>query len=176
MPQLADALAAWLDAAGIGAAPLVANSFGCQVVMELALRRPERVDRAVLVGPSVDPHARSVLRQVARLAVDAVREPPALIPLAAYDYLAAGPRTVVATVREALRDRPEDKAGGLSMPVLVVRGERDAIVSQRWVEELTRRLPDGRLVVLPGVPHAANYSAPGPLAAAILPFLGARSP
>ena len=49
------ALGGWLDAAGLERPALVANSMGCQVVTELAARRPERVGPLVLVGPTVDP-------------------------------------------------------------------------------------------------------------------------
>jgi hypothetical protein len=51
-----------------------------------------------------------------------------------------------------------------------VRGERDAIVSQAWVEEVTRLLPGGRLVVVPGA-HTINYSAPRELVRVVRPFL-----
>ena len=40
VPELADALAAWMEAVGLASAALVANSLGCQVVADLAVRRP----------------------------------------------------------------------------------------------------------------------------------------
>lgn len=46
---------------------------------------------------------------------------------------------------------------------LVARGERDGFVSQRWCEEAAL-LPRGRLVVVPGEPHAVHYTAPATLA------------
>jgi pimeloyl-ACP methyl ester carboxylesterase len=56
-------------------------------------------------------------------------------------------------------------------PALVVRGEGDPLVSRRWAREVTARLPHGRLVEIPDAPHALNYSAPVPLAAAVRAFL-----
>jgi len=47
LPELADTLAAWMDAMRFPAAHLVANSFGCQVLAEFALRHDHRVDRLV---------------------------------------------------------------------------------------------------------------------------------
>ena len=57
------------------------------------------------------------------------------------------------------------------MPTLVVRGSRDQIVPQRWAEEAARLLPMGRLVVIPGAAHTANYSAPMELAHVTRAFL-----
>ncbi len=45
IPELADRLAAWMEAAGPRRASLVGNSLGCEILVELALRHPERVER-----------------------------------------------------------------------------------------------------------------------------------
>ena len=59
---LADALAAWIRAAGLGRPALLANSVGCQIAVDCAVRHPWRVGRMVLVGPTTDPAARTALR------------------------------------------------------------------------------------------------------------------
>lgn len=59
VPGLADALAAWLPAAGLERASLLGNSFGCQVIADLAARHPQRVERAILQGPTTPPEERS---------------------------------------------------------------------------------------------------------------------
>ncbi len=64
MAWLADALACWIKSAGIAKAHLVGNSFGCQIIAEFATRHPERVVRIVIQGPTVDPQARSFMRQL----------------------------------------------------------------------------------------------------------------
>jgi 2-hydroxy-6-oxonona-2,4-dienedioate hydrolase len=58
----------------------------------------------------------------------------------------------------------------VAVPVLVVRGSRDRIVSQAWAEAVTRLLPDARLVVIPGVAHVINFSYPAELSAIALRF------
>jgi 2-hydroxy-6-oxonona-2,4-dienedioate hydrolase len=56
---LAEALAAWMAALGLGPAALIGNSLGCQVIVEVALRHRERVACLVLQGPTPDrPRAR----------------------------------------------------------------------------------------------------------------------
>jgi pimeloyl-ACP methyl ester carboxylesterase len=165
--ELADALREFLDGEGLDRVPLVANSMGCQIVVDLTVRTPDRVASLVLVGPTVDPYWRSVRQQVPRFALDCIREPPSLLAIIALDYAIFGPRRFVATARSALRDRPEDKLPHVRAPTLVVRGERDGFVSQRWCDDAARLLPHGRLAVVPGVAHAAHYAAPGRVAALV---------
>jgi 2-hydroxy-6-oxonona-2,4-dienedioate hydrolase len=172
IPELADVLAEWLDVVGIEAPTLVANSMGCQVVVDLAARMRGRAAGLVLVGPTVDSGARTMPRQAGRLALDSIREPPSLLPLIAVDYARFGPRRFLATSRHALRDRIEDKLPQVETPTLVVRGARDALVSARWAEEVARLLPHGELVTVAGRAHAVNYNAPLALAALVRAFAG----
>jgi 2-hydroxy-6-oxonona-2,4-dienedioate hydrolase len=64
---LADALVAWMDALGLQSAHWIGNSFGCQILADLALRHPDRVNRLVLQGPTVDPQARTLRQQLVGL-------------------------------------------------------------------------------------------------------------
>jgi 2-hydroxy-6-oxonona-2,4-dienedioate hydrolase len=168
---LSDALSAWMDAVGLEGAALVGNSMGCQIIADLAVRRPELVERVVLQGPTMDLYGRSISRQVARFLLDVPREPPSLLGIELRDYLAAGTRRGWCTLRYALEDRIEENLPRLLAPVLVVRGSRDPICSQRWAEEIVQILPDGRLVILPGASHAANFGAPAELGGVIRGFL-----
>jgi len=63
----ADVLGELLRRRGRGAVSIVANSFGCQVALMLAQRRPELVGPLTLVGPTVDPRYRSWSVHAARL-------------------------------------------------------------------------------------------------------------
>jgi pimeloyl-ACP methyl ester carboxylesterase len=171
MPQLADVLADWMDARAIAKAHLVANSFGCQILAEFAIRHPRRVDRLVLQGPTVDPEARSLARQLVRLIINSQREQPALGRITLADYRSAGLRRAWATIKMALADRIELKLPHIQAPALIVRGENDPIVPQKWAERATELLPRGKLCVIPGAAHTLNYSAPREFVAAILPFL-----
>lgn len=171
IPALAATLASWLHTLGIGRADWLGNSLGCQVCLALAAAWPERARRLALVGPTIDPAARSLPRQLARLLRDWPRERPSLTPIHAWDDLRAGPRRILATLRHALADPVEERLPLVAQPTLVVRGDRDPIVPQAWAEQVAAALPAGRLAVLPGAPHAANYSAPQALAAAVAPFL-----
>ncbi len=175
VPGLSGALCAWMEVMGLKGAVLVANSMGCQVVADLAARRPELVGRTVLQAPTMDPRGRSVPRQAARFFLDVFREPPSLVPVELRDYLSAGTRRGWRTLRHALEDQIEENLPRVRAPALVVRGSRDPICPQRWAEEAARLLPQGRLVVLPGAAHAANFGAPARFAGLILDFLERES-
>lgn len=169
VPGLAAALAAWADAAGVERACFVGNSLGGQTAVELAVTRPELVERLVLVGPTFDPSALSLVRQFGRLVATGVREPPSLVALVVAEYAAAGPLRTIRTARHGLADRVEDKLGRVVAPTLVVRGERDRVCTQAWAERLAAGLPDARLAVVARKAHAVHYSAPDEVAALVRP-------
>lgn len=169
--ELADALAVWMKTHGIENPVLIGNSLGAQVIVDLAVRYPELVERTVLVAPTVDPEAPQVSIQVLRLAADALHEPFALYWIALRDYLRAGFGRVIQTLRYALADPVESKMSLLACPVLVIRGARDPIVPQRWVERAVHLIPNGLLVVIPDAAHAVNFDSPKKLAAEVLNFL-----
>lgn len=172
VPELADSLAAWMEAVGLGRATLLGNSFGCQIIAEFAVRYPRRIERAVLQGPTIDPKARSALRQIVRWQLDTPREPPSQALIMLRDYIDCGIRRLVRTFRYSLEDRIEEKLPRINVPTLVVRGGRDLVVPQRWAEEATGLLPMGRLVVVPGAGHTVNYNSPLELARVVRLFLG----
>lgn len=171
IPELADALAAFMDGCGLRQATLIANSFGCQVAAEFAVRYPGRVDRMVLQGPTVDPTARNVFRQALRLKLNSWREKKSVGMISAHDYKKAGLKRILKTISITLQDRLEEKLPRIETPVLIVRGDLDPVVPQWWAEEVTRTLPHSRIVVIPGAAHSLNYSEPDKFAEVIRSFL-----
>jgi pimeloyl-ACP methyl ester carboxylesterase len=171
VPGLADALAAWMPAAGLERAMLLGNSFGCQIIGDLAVRYPERVDRAVLQGPTAPPDERTWLWQFIRWQQNSPYNPPAMGDIAQADHLKTGPVRLFLTFQFSLEDALEDKLPRVRAPMLVVRGALDPICNQEWAEFVARRLPRGRLVVIPDVAHTLFYTAAPELVVASLPFL-----
>jgi 2-hydroxy-6-oxonona-2,4-dienedioate hydrolase len=168
---LSDVLAAWMQVMGLQAAVLVGNSMGCQTIINFALRYPERITHAVLIGPTMDPRARTIHQAALRLLLDAPCEPFSCLPVLLREYATAGLRRTIRTLRYAFEDRIEEHLPHVSVPTLVVRGARDPIVSQTWAEEVNRLLPDSRLVVIEDAGHAVNFNSPKPLVEVIQSFL-----
>jgi pimeloyl-ACP methyl ester carboxylesterase len=184
VPQLAAALRVCIGglvAPQASAAPtpvhLVANSFGCQIVVEFAARYPQWVGRLVLLGPTVEPRQRFLPRLLAGWLVNMPLEPRSLDGIALRDLRDMGLPRAVGTLRAMLRDRIETKLARVQAPTLVVRGGWDTTVPQRWAERVTALLPHGRLAVIPRAPHTLNYNAPRQVAQLVRAFLDeSRSP
>jgi pimeloyl-ACP methyl ester carboxylesterase len=62
-------------------------------------------------------------------------------------------------------------AGDLTLPVLLIAGEKDEIAMLADQYKLAARLPDGKLEVIPGVGHLIHYETPEPAARYIRRFL-----
>ena len=175
--QHARTLAHWLVARRLGPAILVGNSYGCQVIVELVARWPERARGLVLNAPTMDPAHRHALTMIARVAADVPREPWRLALLVARDYWRAGPRRLLVTLADALRDRIEEKLPSIVQPTLVVCGARDPVVTVRWASECARLVGIERQGAAGGVmqcvataAHALPYDDPAIFAAIIANF------
>jgi 2-hydroxy-6-oxonona-2,4-dienedioate hydrolase len=167
LAEHADSVGAWVEANELVRPAFVANSMGCQVLTELAVRRPELVGPMVLVGPTVDPARRGRRHQLFSALRDSAREPFSLIALAARDDIAAGPRVLLSTARAVLADRIEERLPLIEQPTVVVHGDQDAFVGREWAERVATLLPRGRLQVVPGEPHAVHYTRPELVAALV---------
>jgi 2-hydroxy-6-oxonona-2,4-dienedioate hydrolase len=167
-------VASWLEALGIRRTSVVGHSFGAQVAVELAMRHRDLVGHLALVSLTVDPDARTMPQQFARLLLDATREPPKLLGLLAGDYLRAGVPQLFAIGRIALRDRVEAKLPSTRASTLFVCGGRDPLVPRRWAEQMASLAPLSKLVVIPDATHAVPYDAPVELARELQGFLPRR--
>jgi pimeloyl-ACP methyl ester carboxylesterase len=175
----------WLDARGIVAPILVGNSYGCQVIVECVSRAPACAQGLVLNAPTMDPAHRSALVMIARVLADVPREPWRLAAVVARDYWRAGPRCLLVTLADALRDRIEEKLPGIVQPTLVVCGARDPIVTVRWASECARLVgieradaAGGTMQCVATAAHALPYDEPDVFAAIIANFAehGVRLP
>ncbi len=64
----------------------------------------------------------------------------------------------------SLRDDQPARLPTVRKPFVAVAGEHDPICPAPWVEAFAAAVPKARFVVIPGAPHAMNYSAPDALA------------
>jgi pimeloyl-ACP methyl ester carboxylesterase len=83
----------------------------------------------VLNAPTIDPAHRSMWSMIWRVIRDAPNEPGSLAMMVARDYLRAGPRRILTTLRYSIADHIEEKLPSLAMPVLVVCGAHDPVVT-----------------------------------------------
>lgn len=171
LDDLVRVLIGWLDALGLERVDLLGHSLGAQVVGRLAARHPERVHRLVLVSCPPDPSAPKAWQNLLRLARDATMEPFEVILQSAQDYVRVIPSSMWRTLKKALRADAQDVARRIPVPTLVVRGERDPVITQEWAEQMTALIPDSELRIVTGGTHGVQGQSPDRLGEIIRDFL-----
>lgn len=169
--EMADTLVAWMNAVGLKRAYLVGNSLGCHTSTIVAARHRERVAGIILVSPGGDPGGRNTLRLMARFLINSLQEPPSSWVIMFRDFLKAGLRRTLRTLRSLQLCWLEPWLHQANVPALVVTGGRDRIVPKWWGGRVAALLPQGRSVVIPEAAHVPNYSHPERMAALVRAFV-----
>lgn len=172
--RVAAAVEEVLERRGLGPVVLVGHSWGCHVAALLAARHPARVGALVLLSPSFDRAPGGAPGHVLRLIADAPMERPSLVLGGARDYLRAGPRRLIATLRDARRIHLDEVVPGIGAPILIVRGGRDPLTTGAWARRIAAAAPDARVAVVPRAAHGLGHDAPGAVAGAVTAFLESR--
>ncbi len=177
-----------------GPVGLAGFSFGGYISLAFLKRRPERVRALALVDTraSADDDAGRTKRDET---IAAVREkgvaplleamPGKLLSpesLARKDLVERVERIISRQTAEtvqadlaAMRDRP-DSTGllpGISIPTLVVVGERDVLTPPADSEAMAAAIPGARLVTIPGAGHLTPMERPKAVSQALAEFFGA---
>ncbi|XAS74778.1 alpha/beta hydrolase [Micrococcaceae bacterium Sec5.1] len=165
-----------LKVCGIDSYILVGHSMGVQFAIEAALHEPECAQQLVLMGPVVDSRHKNVARQSLALFLDGLlRESPSSNWIVVTDYLQCGPRWYLTELPVMMKYPTEKQLAKVRTPVLVLRGSRDHVAGPDWALRLSRAIPQGRLVEIPGVGHVAQHMRPKAVADAIRSFVAATS-
>ncbi len=182
MRMMIDALAAVIDRESPDLpVVLVGNSMGGWVSMLYAAEHPERVSHLVLEDasgmtwdlshvpafPKTREEARSLLRMV--------QGPQAMVP----DYLAdammkAAPKLPQARVLQAgvVEWLIDSKLPRLTMPVTLIWGAHDGLLSLDYAKALQARIPGSTLHVIENGAHAPHRQQPSQFAAIVLEAVG----
>jgi pimeloyl-ACP methyl ester carboxylesterase len=194
-----DLTVALMDGLGVERAVLVGHSAGGTIALLTALRHPERVQALVLEDAAVyersgtpqwmQPLLRSTpMRSVGPLFVRSIvvlgeagirqawHDPDKITvelisgykkPLQAENWDRALWELVLASHPLGLQERLDE----VSVPVLVITGENDRIVSAGNSERLASELPGAELVVIPDCGHVPHEECPHLFIAAVNKFL-----
>ena len=147
--QFADDLLQFMDAQGIGRAHILGFSDGGNIALVFALRHPDRVNRLILNGANLN--ARGVKMRVQlpievgyRIArIFAARSPEARRNAELLGLMVNDPNV------------PPEALEQLCVPTLVIAGTRD-MIRTRHTRLIAERMPDARLVLIPGDHFIAN--------------------
>lgn len=164
-PEIADlarSLVSYCDAVDVERATFIGNSLGCPILLEVAASFPERIERVVLVSPAGGPNNQPMPRAIKQMAFDAPREPIGLLPIAVRDYLNFGLVRGWSLFKAMTRYPSLERLGGLTVPTLVIAGERDPLVRIDRAHVFDG-LPHVQIVRVSGA-HALNFSHPALIA------------
>ena len=185
-PNLADDVAAFMDAVGIKKADVFGYSMGAVAGLQFAIRHPEKVSKLVAASVAYDvdgwqPAFRAFIPQM-------TVEMFVAMPFAKdYRKLAANPEGFPELVRKliALEHEPmawEKDVKALKVPVLIVTGDADVATVEHSVAmfrllgggemgDMGKPLPASRPAVMPATSHTAVITQTDLLHAFIEPFL-----
>jgi pimeloyl-ACP methyl ester carboxylesterase len=169
--EQAEVLAGYLDAVGVPRAVVLGNSTGCLVAAEFAHRYPERTEYAVLVSPAGGRHNQPLVRGIAQLARDSLREPPSLARIAIPDYVRFGLMNSIQAFHRMARYPTVERLSHVPVPFLAVIGTRDPLISEAQMERILRSPADIDLVRHVDAAHAINFSHPETLARIVDAYL-----
>ena len=187
---------AGMAAAALAAAPprfvLAGLSMGGYVTLEIMRQAPERVSRLVLMDTSARPDTEDSKRtrerliaiaeagrfaeipdlQVPSLLAPARMADPSLLGVIRRMAADTGPDAFVRQQR-AIMGRVDSRPhlGRIGCPVLMIVGDLDRITPPDHAAEIAAAVPDGTLVVIPGVGHLSTLEAPDVVNSALDHFL-----
>ncbi len=171
--RMAADILAVLDEIDVATTAIVGWSDGAILGVTLAMRHPERVTRVFAFGVNLDLTGnKPVDFDDPIIAATFARNAEA------YARLSATPddfRPFAGAVAQMMNTEPSyraDELRRLRVPIAIVAGEHDELITREHSEYLARTLPEATLTVLAGVSHFAPLQDPAAFDRALLAFLG----
>ena len=187
-PNLADDVAAFMDAVGLAKADIFGYSMGALTALQVGIRHPEKVDRIVFVSGAYDyqgwqPEFRAFIPQ---MTVEGFLAMPFFKEQA--DRRPGFPKVIEKLIQ--LEKEPlawEADVKQLRMPVLIIAGDADASTLEHNVAmfkllgggmmgDMGKPLAASRLAILPATSHTAVITQVELLSGFIEPFLKGETP
>ncbi|WP_115787542.1 alpha/beta fold hydrolase [Arthrobacter silvisoli] len=187
LAQMADDVAALLEALGIASACVLGSSSGGYLAQQLAVDRPELVHSLILVGAPLSLRSRPAFAAEVGKLSDPVDEqwvrdslswftllhtvPAWFIEDRVQDGVAMPARAwkgILAGLCEAV---PPTEHGSIAVPTLILWGAHDSLLPRRHQETLAARIPGARLVVYEGTGHLLLWECPERVGADVAEFL-----
>ena len=166
-----------MDARDLASAHVFGYSLGGFVGLRLAARLPERINSVTTLATKFDWNEETCIRESSGLDADILEaRAPKFAAAMSLDHPRNGWRAVVAETSKLLRHMSsyrftEESLGAIQVPVRLMVGDGDKMVSITETIEAYHTLPKGELAVLPGTPHPLERVNKSLLAELIRPLL-----
>ncbi len=149
-----------LNQFNVTGAVVVGHSMGCQVAAALAVQRVDVVSSLVLLGPTVNDQRRNALSQALLLGRDTLGESAPVNWIVFTDYLRAGLPWYLRILPKMLENRLEKTLADVTCPVQLVRGQKDPIAPEDWLERIRESCPQAVITQLANQPHVTMFKEP----------------
>jgi len=169
---------------------LVGCSIGAWIAAEMAAKAPERIRRLALVGPvgvKLGPVDRLDIPDIFAMPQDEVdkllfadpsrmKMDPSKMTDEEIAIRVRNRETLALITWEPWMHNPKLKhrLQRAAMPALLMRGEKDGLVSPQYLEGYAKLLPKAKTMTIPGAGHAPQIEQPKAFAEALLRFLEAK--
>lgn len=174
LTDAANWLLKWMEAIGLKRAHFIGHSMGGYISLWLAAHHPEVVARLVLVAPAVVPQVKTIFGYFVPLIAALRYTPPEFLPILSYDFLRAGPVTMLCAIRSLIALDVREEIAAVTAPTLLLWGENDTLVPLSLGYVLQKEMPNARLIVLQKAGHVCMFDRPRDFDAAVLSFLTDR--
>lgn len=156
--ELAHATLRWMETIGLDCAHVLSHSQGAQVAIELANDYPQPVASLILASPTLGERDPPMPWMAFRLLRDAPREDHTLLPVLIRAYWRSGLAQMVWTNHLLSHDDSVAVLGRLNLPTLLIRGERDPVVTAEAIKTLAHAAPHAQRAVIGDAPHGFHWS------------------
>jgi pimeloyl-ACP methyl ester carboxylesterase len=171
----------------IGKPALVGLGFGGWIAAEMATKSPERIRRLVMIGPvgvkvgspdkldipdvfamSQDDASKLLFHDPVKMKVDQTKLTDDELTI-----MFRNRETLALLVWEPWMHNPKlmRRLHRAAMPALFIRGASDGLVSDAYMSQYAKLLPNARTHTIPAAGHAPQLEQPEKLASAVLDFL-----
>ena len=170
--EIAPLLAQWLRRLELPPVALVGHSMGGAIAVHLAAYAPDLVERLVLVDAACLPLDRALPVMITRSARSMVQRGGGSYPLAMLrDTLKPRLRLLWQAAREMGSSDYTAELATLTLPTLIIWGERDVLLPLTMGKALAEALPHATFVTLPESGHRPPLSQPVEFSRLVLDFL-----
>ena len=167
--DIAALLARWIDTSIREPVHLVGHSMGGHIAVHLATQRPDLIRSLVLVSSTGVPFRLDPAEHFRNLFFP--RGLLAFFRVLLRDAFRAGPTAIGLAFGRILRSDATPLLRALSMPVLLVWGERDPLVPLIYAKAMLRLIPNARLEIVPRASHIPMWENAEVFNGAVLAFL-----
>ena len=167
--EIAALLARWIRTSFDEPVHLVGNSMGGHIALHLTAEQPDLVRSLTLVNATGIPFELSPRAHLDNFVVP--RGALSFATVIARDAFRSGPTALAVAFARLLRDDARPLLREITVPTLLLWGERDPLVPLSYGRQMEEAIPNAKLIVIPHAGHIPMWENPDAFNRALLTFI-----